>query len=114
MAITHTEIMVAGKPRRLRFDVNSIADMMARLDRPLDEMPMLPAARLILWSGLRGEDRKLTLQDAGALIGEHIAAGGEFQALAMELFNAVTMTLTPPVREGDPGNVPSPTPQGEA
>lgn len=62
------------RTRTLRYDVNGLAELEERFgDRPIhtvlsQERLGLKAIRLLLWIGLRHEDRRLTLDGAGGLL----------------------------------------------
>ena len=112
MAITHTDITLAGKKRKLRFDVNAISEALEHLGQGIDDVPTLPACRTLLWVGIKhGENRpKFTLEAAGELLHAHLEAGGDLAELATELFNAVVnaypqrKAVEPPAGEGAEGN----------
>lgn len=65
-----------GRKRRLRFDVNALADFeqetgmgFAQLMR---QKAVFASARAFLWAGLKHEDRGLTIEACGDLIGEYL------------------------------------------
>lgn len=66
----------SGRKRRLRFDVNALADFeqetgmgFAQLMR---QKAVFASARAFLWAGLKHEDRGLTIEGCGNLIGEYL------------------------------------------
>lgn len=88
MGVTGVKIEL-DRPRTLRFDHNALADLDAELIRSLGksmfsifmdlkeeedvpyELVGFAGTRLLLWSGLKGEDTRLTVSAAGNLIGEY-------------------------------------------
>lgn len=71
-------VIIAGRPFRLRFTVNSLCALEDRAGMPLDRLMdrQFSATRLLLWAGLAEEQPELTVRDVGALIGECVEQGG--------------------------------------
>lgn len=74
-------VEIAGKPVVLRYTVNSMCAVEdaagGALDRVMERQ--FTAARLLLWGGMLDRQPDATLAQAGALIGEHLAAGGTLE-----------------------------------
>lgn len=69
------------KPRRLRYDSNSIADVEGAADAGImalmgKERTGFNTVRLLLWGGLKWADRKLTVQQVGKLMDGYFKDGG--------------------------------------
>lgn len=81
------------RPRRLRFDVNALADAEERLGMGLGRIMQQEASfallRTLLWAGLRHEDRRLTPEAAGTLLQQHIAGGGDLETVAARVMEAI-------------------------
>ena len=82
-----------GRPRRLRFDVNALADAEERLGMGLGRIMQQEASfallRVLLWAGLKHEDRRLTPEAAGALLQQYIAGGGDLETVAARVMEAI-------------------------
>lgn len=69
------------KPRRLRFDVNALADLEEKMGVSF-AMLLHPSRagfssyRGLIWAGLKWEDRGLTLERAGNMLQTYFANGG--------------------------------------
>ncbi len=81
------------RPRRLRFDFNSLADAEhvtgAGIGAMLSGELGLRGYRALLWAGLKGEDRRLTVNAVGDLIQGRIDNGGTLE----EIIEALTHAL---------------------
>lgn len=82
------------KPRRLRFDINNLADAdnelrigLAAILRTADWR--IPDTRTLLFHGLREEDQTLTKVKIGALMYAHIQAGGTLADLNKQIVDAL-------------------------
>ena len=91
----YKEIEIDGKTKRLKYDFNSIADIeeksgagIARLFS--EDMVGLHTIRLLLWGGLRHEDRGLTIQRAGLMVDQLMAEGYTLEKLMEDIVEAVT------------------------
>jgi len=74
------------KPRRLRFDVNAIADLEEKLGISFGHLLHPSRAgfssyRGLVWAGLKWEDRGLTLERAGNMLQQYFANGGTEEQL---------------------------------
>lgn len=60
------------KPRRLRFDLNALAEIEERLGVGIDKLGDLDmkakTARVMLWAGLIHEDQSITPEDVGGMV----------------------------------------------
>ncbi len=81
------------KPRRLRFDINALADLEETLGVGLGAMLQqhvgVRVLRAMLWAGLKWEDPGLTLQRAGKLLQDYLSGGGDLDTLAEKLIEAL-------------------------
>lgn len=73
---TEFEAYEDGRKRRLRFNVNALADFeqetgmgFAQLMR---QRAMFASARAMLWAGLKHEDRALTIEHVGEMLSEYL------------------------------------------
>lgn len=84
------------KPRRLRFDVNALADLEEHLGvgigKVMEQEANFRLLRALLWAGLKWEEPRLTIERAGALIQDYLARGGDLDALAQKLISALLET----------------------
>lgn len=84
------------KPRRIRFDTNALCEVEEYLKKPLSSIDYqkelgIKELRLLLWIGLKHEDKTLTLQKVGELM--DLADYGEIGAkIAEALINAMQKT----------------------
>ena len=76
-----SEIELAGKNRRIKFDYNALADLEKEAGAGIaklftDEANIgFNTIRLLVWSGLKHEERGLTLNRAGLMIEQYIEEG---------------------------------------
>lgn len=68
------------KPRRLRFDINALADAEEELGTGIGKALQMRAGireiRALLWAGLKWEERGLTLSRTGMILQGHLSSGG--------------------------------------
>lgn len=99
------------KYRNLRYDFNSMAELETISKMHLNaylvplSRPSFEAVRLLLWIGLKWEDKELTLADAGNLAGEWIEnsgsdIGGMVEVLTDALVNAGWLSFDEPAGDG--------------
>lgn len=86
--------LFADKQRNLRFDVNAFADLedKAKAGIPTlmsEERVGFQSIRLLLWAGLKWEDRKMTPEYAGRLLQEYIEDGGKLEAVMLKLMEGI-------------------------
>lgn len=108
----HTVDLTLDKPRSLRYDLNALADVETLLGKPfgvvVGEMRALGVVslRALLWAGLRHEDRRLTVERAGALIQGYLEQDGN---LLEQLYAKIDEALVKSKVFGTPeGNQSSP------
>src|SRR5690606_18855848 len=91
--------------RRLRFDINALADAEMQLGMGLGRFMQQEATfavlRVLLWAGLKWQDRRMTLERAGTILQQHIAGGGGLEAAGTTVTEAImTSGLFRGVEEG--------------
>lgn len=116
------------RPRRLRFDINNLADADDELRIGLGAILRtgdwrIPDTRTLLFHGLREEDPTLTKVKIGALIYAHIQGGGTLGDLNRQIVDALRAcgfireekkTEPPPLASPtDHSETGSPTPSGQ-
>lgn len=76
-------VEIAGRSIVLRYTVNAMCRMEDAVGGALDEIfdRQFTAARLLLWGGMLEGQPNVTIADVGALIGEHLAAGGSLEQI---------------------------------
>jgi len=75
MAIPFITLNIGGKERRLRFDLNALIELQNKAGIKLSQLGEflkdidedVSKFRLILWAGLRHEDKDLTEEDVGQI-----------------------------------------------
>jgi hypothetical protein len=91
------------RKRTLRFDFNALADFEQEMGMGFAQMMQNRAtfgtARALLWSGLKHEDRSLTIEKVGELMGKCIKAG------EADVTKFLEITLTACKNQGALGNV---------
>jgi hypothetical protein len=95
MALTHVDITL-DKPRRLRFDINALIDIEnvsggKSIQQVLGNMG-IGTIRLLMWAGLKHDDRRLTQEKTGELLQEHLDAGGDIVSLVDILTEAMDVS----------------------
>jgi hypothetical protein len=88
------EIELGGKVRLLRYDFNAIADIEEAAQTGIGvllgaERVGLHSMRLLLWGGLKHEERGLTVQRVGVMVGEYLQGGGKLEELGERLAEAI-------------------------
>ncbi len=81
------EIEIDGKIKRLRYDFNALADIEERAGVGIGSLFSpdrigFSTIRLLIWGGLKHEDRGLTLERAGMLVKQMIDEGHDFESVA--------------------------------
>lgn len=102
----YKEILL-DKPRRFRYDYNAIADVEERAGLGIGAMFTAERVgfhtiRLLVWGGLKWENRGLTLDAVGNMIGKYIEAGGNLADLVMEIKDCMVQAKI--IQEVDEGN----------
>lgn len=98
------------KPRNLRFDVNAISDFEDKTGKSVtslgDETSGLSIMRSLLWAGLKHEDRGLTLERVGNIMGVYFDNGGTIEDLSGIIVKALRQSeVLRGSDDGDEGNV---------
>ena len=109
MAITHVDLTL-DKPRRLRFDINALADVEQIGGHPLPQLLGVlgfSTIRLLLWAGLRHEDRRLTVERVGDIMTAYLQGGGALATLAERITDALEQSGVLGRAEGAQGNAPT-------
>lgn len=88
------EFTVKGKTKRLRYDFNAIADVEEKAGAGVmklfsDDMMGFHTLRLLLWGGLRHEDRGLTIQRAGMIISDLMDEGHALEDIGVFITEAL-------------------------
>ena len=91
------------KPRRLRFDINALADAEEELGTGIGKALQMRAGireiRALLWAGLKWEERGLTLARAGSILQGHLNTGGSIEDIAGAIGEALQASGL--VQQGD-------------
>lgn len=76
-------IEIAGRSFILYYSVNALCAVEERAGGSLDQLMerQFSATRLLLWGALMEKQPEITLQQAGELIGAHIASGGTLEEI---------------------------------
>lgn len=87
-----------GKRRNLKFDVNALADFEQETGMGfgllMKQRAVFASARAMLWAGLKHEDRALTIEDVGDLLGQYIKdEEAENQTINTILMVAITAAV---------------------
>jgi hypothetical protein len=106
------------KRRSLRFDLNALADFEQEVGMGIAQLMQTKAifatTRALLWAGLKHEDRGLTVDRMGDLIGQFIKQGGDLTTALQAAFQAAVeqgALGSPDQNEASTsGNAPAPTP----
>jgi len=106
------------KRRSLRFDLNALADFEQEVGMGIAQLMQTKAifatTRALLWAGLKHEDRGLTVDRMGDLIGTYIKRGGDLTTALQAAFSAAVEqgALGSPDQDevSSQGNAPVPTP----
>ena len=85
-------IELGGKTRNIRYNFNALCDIEEATGKPITEISGLSSIRVLLWAGLRWEDRGLTAQRVGTWIEEYLSGGGDMQDLVDAATNALNST----------------------
>lgn len=95
------------KPRRLRFDINALADAEEALGGSLaslgEQMGIRPL-RALIWAGLKWEDPQLSIRQAGDLIQQYLEHGGDPAELGRLVLRALEASGLARTGAGGEGN----------
>jgi hypothetical protein len=82
----------AIRRRNLRFDLNSLADFEQEVGMGFAQLmstrAIFATARALLWAGLKHEQRGLTVEDVGDLLGRFMQEGGDLTNALQAAFQA--------------------------
>lgn len=78
-----TRIEIGGRALVLKYTVNALCAVEEHAGGSLDKLmeKQFSATRLLLWGALMEHQPDITLQQAGGLIGAHIASGGSLEEI---------------------------------
>jgi hypothetical protein len=99
------------RPRKLRVDVNSVSDFEDAAGVSIFELVFnvdrlrIGVIRTLLWATMKADDKKLTRERVGALMNEFIVGGGDLQALANALVEAINKSRLITALSGGAPNV---------
>ncbi len=84
---------IGGKERRLRYTYNSICDVEERAGLGIGglfskERVGFNTIRLLLWGALKADDKGLTVDRTGNLLGDYLEQDGDLEVLYDELMVA--------------------------
>lgn len=93
----YVEVELGGKNRKIKYGYNAIADLEVKAGMSLnsivsDEQMGFNSIRLLLWAGLKGEDRGLTLDRVGMFIEGYMEDGGDLAEIAKLCIEALQKT----------------------
>jgi len=78
--------------RNLRFDINALADFEQETGMGFGQLmatrAIFATARALLWAGLKHEDRTLTVDKVGHLLGKYVQRGGAIDIALTTAFEA--------------------------
>jgi hypothetical protein len=109
----YVEIDLDGKSRKLRYDFNALADIEERAGLGIgaifsEQRVGFHSIRLLVWGGLKWQDRGLTLERAGKMVGDYLQNGGTFEGLMDKVRQALQKSGMADFKEveeeGDEGN----------
>jgi|LSQX01.3.fsa_nt_gb hypothetical protein len=88
------EIELGGKSRKLRYDFNAIADIEEQAGLGIGAMfnetrVGFNSIRLLVWGGLKWQERGLTVERAGRFVGDFIRDGGTLEELMAKVHTAL-------------------------
>jgi len=88
------EIELGGKSRKLRYDFNAIADIEQKAGLGIGAMfdenrTGFNSIRLLIWGGLKWQERGLTIERAGQFVGNYIRDGGSLEELMEKVHAAL-------------------------
>jgi len=88
-----TVLIELDKPRQLRLEANAIADAEEKLGMGFGKIMKaelsIALVRVMLWAGLKWQDRALTLEKVGNLINNFLRNGGDIEYLGQKISEAI-------------------------
>ena len=85
-------VELGGKTRNIRYNFNALCDVEEATGKSITEISGLSSIRVLLWAGLRWEDKGLTAQRVGMWIEEYLTEGGEMDDLVNAAMKALSST----------------------
>ena len=85
-------VELGGKTRNIRYNFNALCDVEEATGKSITEISGLSSIRVLLWAGLRWEDKSLTAQRVGMWIEEYLNDGGEMDDLVNAAMKALNST----------------------
>jgi len=83
---------IAIRRRTLRYDLNSLADFEQEVGMGFAQLmatrAIFATARALLWAGLKHEQRGLTVEDVGDLLGKYMKEGGDLTTALQAAFQS--------------------------
>lgn len=84
------------KPRKLRYDFNAVADIEEKAKMGIgaifsEERIGFSTIRILIWGGLKWQDRHLTLASVGEWIQTYLDAGGDVTELMEKVVEAMEL-----------------------
>jgi hypothetical protein len=103
------EIELGGKSRRLRYDFNAIADIEQKAGLGIgalfdENRAGLNSLRLLIWGGLKWQERGLTVEQAGQIVGDYLKDGGSLEELMGKVTDALRQSGVIGFQEVEEGN----------
>ena len=100
------EIELGGKSRRLRYDFNAIADIELKAGLGIgalfdENRAGLNSLRLLIWGGLKWQERGLTVEQAGQIVGDYLSSGGTIEELIPKVQRALQLSGVINIPEAD-------------
>ena len=105
--MNYVEIELDGKTRKLRYDFNAIADVEEKAGAGItrlfgEDMVGLHVLRLLIWGGLKWNDRGLTIARVGDMLQKYLESGGELPVLSEVIQKALMVSGV--LKAGEEGN----------
>lgn len=107
--MTGVEIEIGGKSRKLRYDFNAIADIEKAAGLGIGAMfdenrTGFNSIRLLVWGGLKWQERGLTVERTGQLVGDYLKDGGSLEELMGKVMDALRQSGVIGFQEVEEGN----------
>jgi len=107
--MTGVEIEIGGKSRKLRYDFNAIADIEKAAGLGIGAMfdenrTGFNSIRLLVWGGLKWQERGLTVERTGQLVGDYLKDGGSLEELMGKVTDALRQSGVIGFQEVEEGN----------
>lgn len=93
----YVEIELGGKTRKLKFDFNAIADIEDKAKVGIgallsEERIGFNTIRLLLWGGLKHQNKGLTIDATGSMVHEYLTNGGNPEELLESIIKAIELS----------------------